>query len=306
MSRCLLIVSVVLFQSILGKYGVYGASLDREVLGDLGAGLVRREIQKVKDFKTSDRLGGFEEPVANREVLVSQRKERDASNDITICNDNFVVGPANGTGMCYSDHTHIITEQMCEKAAAAVGAPLANPWPTPRALDPVLGNINTHPKGCYSKVVDGVVTYHFNGQPEELPTPHIEDGEAAVCRRDKLKLGEADSNKCPSAEYKILFNEGLCEKAAICLRYMHDGTLDMDFDIDVMELTNHDHFPAGCFVHPTETPREIYYNPDKKGGTEMALPEHPKGTIVCIAESVDLSPATVSTNETSAGAEGGE
>lgn len=281
MSRCFLL---VLFLSSLGNYGAYGTSLDRDSAGDLGAGLVRREVQKVQVS-----------------ALRTQRKERHVTGDITICNENFVVGPANGTGDCLSDHTHILTEQLCEKAAAAVNAPLGSPFETPRALDPVAGNINTHPKGCYSRKdnITGKVTYHFNSIPDEVPTPHIEDGEAAVCRRDRYKKGAADTNDCPSAEYKILYNMNMCEKAAVCLRYQHDGTIDMDFDIVDMDMTHHDHYPAGCFVHPTELPGEVYYNPDKHGQTQLALPLNPQGRIICIAESVDIAHPENPENETS-------
>jgi len=298
---------VLLLHSSSLNYGAHGTSLDRDALGESGAGLVRREVQKVTDFQSIAPHGSSAEVVSDRAEFFKKRR----SADLDDCNENFVVGPASVVhGQCSSDHEHIITEELCEDAADAVNVQWMGE--TARILDPNLGNINTHPKGCYSKTVAGVVTYHFNGVPDEIPTPHIEDGEAAVCRRDKLKLGTVNTNTCSSSEYKILFNRDICKEAATCLRYMHHrdtnvGTTEgMDFDVTVEDVTNHGNFPAGCFVHPTEE-HEVYYNPDKVGDTTLPLPANPQGTIICIAESVDLSSGGISTadDNTTAGS-GGE
>jgi len=226
---------------------------------------------------------------ADGDMQVTYQHHESRARESDMCDVDYPLGNE-GTCDCADSANHqiILQEEMCVQAAfeAGVSTPLGSFRLQPEWT-------NHHPKGCFKDTCssDPKGQCYFFNPIGNLPaqcagTTHLLNGDAApqvtgvpVCRRAKYLNGTADTNGgCPD-QYGVIMNENNCSEAATCLG---DGT-GSEFRVDVLNESQHDHYPLGCFVNsgPGQDGK-VYFNAPLAGRSTTANPPtNPLGTPIC-------------------------
>lgn len=153
---------------------------------------------------------------------------------------------------------------------------------------------DSHPPGCFADKCqdqEDKWCYYIN---EDGATPKNPTG-YPVCKRWKYIFGNPIKGKNVSEtamctanpkEYKVIDNEEACRKAANCLG---DCAAEDKFVIGEHDISDHDRFPPGCFLHVAKRGgdrRCVSFNPPRFWGRTNA-PADPVGYPICVVQNKD-------------------